>query len=96
MSKREEYTLSINLIKEAENLIKESQNLLNDIKNRLDDQDKTIEIENLKKIIKILKMRNDNLFMENVLLKSKVKELSILKPLPCNSISKKNILLKRK
>lgn len=87
MADRSEYVESINLIKEAESLIIESHNLLNDIKNNIDNKDRNIELEALRSTIFNLKIRNDCLYMENVLLKSKIKELSMKFQINCEQSS---------
>lgn len=77
MADRSEYSQSISLIREAESLIRESHGLLNEIKNCIDEKDRKAEVEALKEVIFNLKLRNECLYMENVLLKSKVRELSM-------------------
>jgi hypothetical protein len=76
MAERKDVTESISLIREAENLVKESSSLLSEIKKCADDKNGKAETEALKEIVNNLKSRNDSLYMENVLLKSKVRELS--------------------
>lgn len=78
MADRSEYKESISLIREAESLIKESNTLLNEIKNCIDDKNGKAEMEALREAVSNLRMRNDCLYMENVLLKSKIRELSMM------------------
>lgn len=73
---------SIELVKHAENLLRESYNLLKEIKGYIINPNKSREIDILKDTIDKLKLRNDNLYMENVLLKSKVRELIMM--IDCN------------
>ncbi|MGI6701132.1 MAG: hypothetical protein ACOX3U_01515 [Christensenellales bacterium] len=77
MADRSGYKESIALIKEAESLIRESKNLLNDIKYCIDEKNNREEVDALKEIIGNLKVKNDLLYMENVLLKSKIRELTL-------------------
>lgn len=93
MADRKDYLKSRGLIKEAEDLIRESKDLMVDIKNYVNSKDKTKEIEALKEIIHRLKDNNDNLYLENVLLKSKIRELTVNTNVTID-LNKKSILTK--
>ena len=77
MAERTEYSHSIDLIKEAEGLIRESQNLLMEIKTYVSKEPER-DTEALMNAVYELRLRNDGLYMENVLLKSKIQELTML------------------
>ena len=76
MNERLEYLESLSLIKEAESLISESRELLKEIKFNIDERQSKQETEALREAILQLRVRNDSLYMENVLLRSKIRELT--------------------
>jgi hypothetical protein len=76
MNERLEYIESLSLIKEAETLISESRELLKEIKYNIDDSDSRAETEALREAVLQLRLRNDSLYMENILLRSKIRELT--------------------
>lgn len=83
---RYDYELSMSLIKEAEALIKESQILLNDLSKIKDNNHYDNETAALRDKILRLEKQNNCLYMENVFLKSRLQELTVLNDRPYKSI----------
>lgn len=78
MSTKNDYELSMSLIKEAENLIKESQILLNDLSIIKGNRDYDNEIRALREKLLRIERQNNCLYIENIYLKSKIREMSMI------------------